>query len=79
MTSVFCEQCHHTKASKCIELRCKCCIKADKIRLGHPVFGEGEEEEEKSSDEKYWEGRRDAWMTDMGGLVGSGLAVDVTH
>lgn len=67
----FCEKCEHKKASECIELVCKCCLEADKIRLEHPVFEEGDEEEqiEKNSDEKYWEGRRDAWMTDLGGVI----------
>ena len=53
-----------------MELDCKCCLEADRIRLDHPVFGQGEEEEE-SSDEKYREGRRDAWMTDLGGAIGT--------
>jgi hypothetical protein len=68
----FCEKCEHEKASECIKLACTCCLEADKIRLEHPVFEEGENEEgqrNKSSDEKYWEGRRDVWMTDMGGVI----------
>ncbi len=44
--------------------------------MSHPIVADEsthEDERKKGDDEKYWEGRRDAFMTDMGGLIGSGL------
>ncbi len=72
----YCEKCKHEKASECLEIPCNCCKKEDEIRLRHPILADEsnqEEEREKNEDEKYREGRRDAFMTDMGGIVGSGL------
>ncbi|MDG6996956.1 MAG: hypothetical protein JRN52_13635 [Nitrososphaerota archaeon] len=36
----FCDSCEHKTASECIELDCLCCVKADKIRMDHPVIPE---------------------------------------
>ncbi len=68
----FCEVCDHEKASQCIEIICKCCLQADKIRLGHLVFGgeERDEEREKTDDERYWEARAAAEASDIGAMIG---------
>lgn len=68
----FCEACHHETASECIEISCKCCLQADKIRLGHLVFGDEErgEDREKTDDEKYGEARAAAWFSDIGAMIG---------
>ena len=33
----YCETCKHKTASECLELKCHCCLEADRIRLEHPV------------------------------------------
>ena len=55
-----------------MEISCVCCKKEDDIRLKHPIVADEstQEELEKSDDEKYWEGRQDAVMTDMGSMIG---------
>ena len=70
----FCEECKHDKASTCIQIACSCCLKADRIRLEHPVFEEEKEETEHESDEEEYEkGRQKAMWTDLGGLIGSSV------
>ena len=49
----YCETCKHNKASTCIEISCTCCLKADKIRLAHPVLTEEKVEKQESDDEEY--------------------------
>ena len=68
----YCKECNHKKASECLEISCVCCKKEDAIRLNHPIIADEstQEEQEKSDDEKYWEGRQDAVMTDMGSMIG---------
>lgn len=44
----FCEDCKHQKATECLDT-CKCCERADRIRLQHPVF---DDEQGLSAEEK---------------------------
>ena len=70
----YCEECKHGKARTCIEISCSCCLKADKIRLEHPVLeDENEEEEQESDEEQYEKGRQEAMWTDLGGIIGSSV------
>lgn len=69
----YCETCRHQKGSECIQLNCVCCLKADRIRLNHPVFeGEDEsqnEEEEKTSEDRYRQQRGADMMGGIGFIV----------
>jgi hypothetical protein len=57
----------HKTATECIDLRCICCLRADRIRLGHPVVAQEDLSEEEKR-EKFEERHRqyidtvNAWM-----------------
>jgi hypothetical protein len=48
----YCATCNHKTASECIELKCACCLKADEIRLNHPLIPQSEEERAKAEGEE---------------------------
>ena len=68
----YCDTCKHERASICIENSCDCCLKADKIRLSHPVLTDEKDlEKQESDDEEYRKGRQAAWMSDLGSAIAS--------
>ena len=56
----FCEECKHQKATECLDtFLCKCCERADRIRLEHPIFDDEDELSEEEITQRKQEANED--------------------